>query len=224
MVSPDITRNELAAMIDHAILRPDTSRADLDSGCRMAATYEVACACVRPCDVSEARILLEGSGVGVGTVIGFPHGSLVGEVKVLEAAQAVEDGAEELDMVLNIGWLRGGELTAVKHEIADVVAVAEGRIVKVILECCYLNRDEMATGCKIAEEGGAHFVKTSTGFGPAGATLDDVRFLRSQVGKRLGVKAAGGIRTLNDTLEMVRAGASRIGTSSTEAILTALLE
>lgn len=212
-------RDALAGMIDHAELRPDGVGADLRAACEVARRYGVASLCVRPCDVAAAREMLAG-GIAVGTVVGFPHGSAATTVKVFEARRAIADGATELDMVVNIGRLRDDDVDYVRDEIAAVVEAAEGRIVKVILECCYLDRNRIAAGCRAAIEAGAGFVKTSTGFGRSGARVRDVRFLRRQVGQSLGVKAAGGIRTLADALRMIRAGASRIGTSHTHNILT----
>ncbi len=209
-------------MIDHAVLAPQAGLAELSAGCELAAGCGAASLCVRPCDVADAARQLAGSGVAVGTVIGFPHGAVHTSTKVAEARQAIADGANELDMVVNIGWLRDGRSADVRDEIAAVVAAADGRIVKVILECCYLDREQMAAGCAAVVDAGAQFVKTSTGFGSSGATADDVRFLRSQVGQEMGVKASGGIRTLADALAMVDAGADRLGTSRTEAILAEL--
>jgi len=214
-----MSKKRLAGMIDHAVLRPDATADDVRSACRMAGRLGVACLIVRPCDVWAARQLLGAGDVAVGSVVSFPHGAADSGVKAAEAAAAVRHGADELDMVINIGRLKDGRLDRVRDDIAAVVEAAEGRTVKVILECCYLSRDEMAAGCHAAQAAGADFVKTSTGFGTSGARAEDVRFLRSQVGRTLGVKAAGGIRTLADALAMIEAGADRIGTSSTEAIL-----
>ena len=215
----DLSREQLAAMIDHAVLQPDATTADLLAGCKLARRLGAATMFVRPCDVAAAAEMLAGGGTALGTVIGFPHGSTHPRVKLAEANQAVADGADELDMVANIARLREGDQRYVRDEIASVVSAGGGRIVKVILECCYLDHGQMAVACRAAEEAGANFVKTSTGFAPGGATDQDVRFLREQVGDRLGVKASGGIRTLADALAMIAAGASRIGTSSTEQIL-----
>ena len=217
-----LSRDRLARMIDHAVLGPDATRADLEAACELVRRHSVACLCVRPCDVAEAANALTGSGVAVGTVIGFPHGTAQSEVKVVEAVRAVAEGADELDMVVNVGRLRDGDIDYVREEIASVVRQAAGRTVKVILECCYLNREQMALGCQAAKDARAQFVKTSTGFGPKGARVADVRFLRKQAGDDLRVKAAGGIRTLSDALAMIHAGADRIGTSSTETILAEL--
>jgi len=212
---------QLAAMIDHAVLRPDASQDDLRTASELVTKHRVGCLCVRGCDVAAAKRLLAGSGVRLGTVIAFPHGTSSPAAKVAEAQRAVGDGADELDMVLNIGRLRDGDTAYVQDEIAAVVAAAPGRCVKVILECGYLDEQQMAKACRAAVAAGARFVKTSTGFGPRGATVEDVRLLRRHVGSDCGVKAAGGIRTLDDALAMIAAGADRIGTSSTEAILGA---
>ena len=214
-----ISRDELARMIDHAVLKPDATADDVRVACEIAARCGVGSLFVRPCDVVRAVELLRGSDVPVGTVIGFPHGTAHSSVKAAEARQGIADGADELDMVVNIARLKDGEYEYVRDEIAGVVTAGGGRIVKVILECCYLDRDQMALGCRAAEAARANFVKTSTGFGEYGARVEDVRFLRSQVGDRLGVKAAGGIRTLTDALAMIHAGATRIGTSGTQQIL-----
>lgn len=222
MNCPQPTRDELAAMIDHAILRPDATLADLAAACDLARRVRVACLCVRGSDVSEVSRRLLGTGVLIGTVIGFPHGCSSTAGKVSEAHRAVQDGAEELDMVLNISRLRSGQVAYVQDGIAAVVTAAQGKCVKVILECCYLTTDQKVAASRAAIAAGANFVKTSTGFGPGGATVEDVKFLRAQVGDRAGVKAAGGIRTLADALSMIAAGANRIGTSSTETILAEL--
>ena len=224
-MSPDnLSRRELARMIDHAFLRPEATRRDLQTACDLVGKYRVGGLCVRPCDVAEAAALLKAAATKAGTVVGFPHGSAVTSIKAAEAARAIADGAAELDMVVNIGRLIAGDTDFVRADIAAVVAAAAGRTVKVILECCYLSRDQMAAGCDAALAAGAHFVKTSTGTGPSGAKVEDVRFLRSRVGDAAGVKAAGGIRTLADALAMIEAGANRIGTSSTAAMLDAMTE
>ena len=217
-----LTRGELAAMIDHAFLRPEATRADLAAACELVKDYHVGCLCARPSDIAEAAGLLSGTQANVATAIGFPYGSTTTSTKAAEAATAIRDGADELDMVVNIGRLIGGDTDFVRADIVAVVAAAEARTVKVILECCYLNHEQMAAGCEAALAAGAHFVKTSTGTGPSGAKVEDVRFLRSCVGDSAGVKAAGGIRTLADALAMIQAGANRIGTSSTKTILEAL--
>ncbi|MDP7637358.1 MAG: deoxyribose-phosphate aldolase [Phycisphaerae bacterium] len=222
METQNITRESLAAIIDHAVLSPAATLCDLRDGCELAARYHVASVCVRSCDVAPATEFLAGAPVAVGAVIGFPHGGSDSSVKAAEAVRAVDEGAGELDMVINISHLREQRIDEVRSDIAAVVRPAAGRPVKVILECCYLDQAQMAAGCRAAAEAGAAFVKTSTGFGPSGATVEDVRFLRRQVGNRLGVKAAGGIATLVDALAMIRVGASRIGTSKTNSILKEL--
>jgi len=216
------SRDQLASMIDHAVLSPEATIDDLIAGCELVRRLDVGCVCVRPCDVADVAARLSDTSVAVGTVVGFPHGSAVTAVKAAEARQAIADGADELDMVLNIGALRSGRIDYVRDDIAAVVAVAGGKIVKVILECCYLDRDQKMAACEAAVEAGASFVKTSTGTAPGGATVEDVALLRSQVPDNVGVKAAGGIRTLADALAMIEAGATRIGASATESILAEL--
>jgi deoxyribose-phosphate aldolase len=175
---------------------------------------------VRPADVRLAAGRLGGTGVAVGTVVGFPHGAHLTATKVHEARCALDDGASELDMVINIGWLRSGEDERVRDDIAAVVEVAAGRaIVKVILENAYLSKDEIVRGCLAAEATGADYVKTSTGFAPSGATLDDLRLMRATVSPRMKVKAAGGVRTLDALLEVMSVGADRCGATRTAEML-----
>jgi len=218
--SQTITVEELAKVIDHAILRPEFTDADVIAGCELAQRYHVASVCVRPCDVALAAKLLSGTDVAVGTVIGFPHGSSTTVVKAAEARQALADGATELDMVLNIGALRSGRFDYVRDDIKAVVDAAQGRAhVKVILENAYLTTEEKVTACKLAEAAGVDFVKTSTGFAPTGVTVDDIKLMRVTVGPRVGVKAAHGIRTLDAILEIIDAGATRVGAQATATIL-----
>lgn len=209
-------------MIDHAILAPATTPAQVRQGCELAVRLGVACVCVRPSDVAQAVRLLAGSRVGVCTVIGFPHGSTTPAAKLAEAREALAAGASELDMVINIGRLIAGEHGYVRDEIAAIVQAAAGRVVKVILECGCLQRPQMQAACGAALEAGAAFAKTSTGFGPRGATVEDVQFLHEQVRGRAGVKASGGIHTAQQALAMIAAGASRLGLSRTEEILSQL--
>lgn len=216
------TAAELAKTIDHAVLAPAATLADLEAGCETARRYNVASLCVRPADVARTAELLAGSDVLVSTVIGFPHGANLPRTKAFEAAAAVEDGAEELDMVLNIGRLVSGDLAAVEADITAVVQAAAGRCVKVILECALLSDEQKRQGCLAAVRGGAHYVKTSTGFASHGATVDDVALMRQVVGPDIGVKASGGIRSLDDAIAMISAGATRLGTSSTAAIVDAI--
>jgi deoxyribose-phosphate aldolase len=213
---------QVAKMIDHSLLRPELTRADVAAGCELAARYDVASVCVKPCDVSFAVARLAGTDVAVGTVAGFPHGAHATRIKVAETVAALDDGAAEIDVVLNIGRLREGRDGEVHDDLAAVVAAAGGALVKVILENAYLTDDEKRRACGLAEAAGAGFVKTSTGFAPGGATLDDVRLMRAAVSPHIGVKAAGGVRTLDVLLSMVEAGATRFGATTTAAMLDEL--
>jgi deoxyribose-phosphate aldolase len=214
---------QVAKTIDHSLLRPELGTDEVKAGCELAREYDVASVCVKPCDVKLAAELLAGSDVKVSTVIGFPHGSSTSAVKAFEAERAIKDGAEELDMVLNIGRLRSGTVDEVRTDIQAVVEVAAGRaLVKVILENAYLDQAQKVLGCRLAEEAGADFVKTSTGFAPSGATLDDLRLMRRTVSPGIGVKAAGGIRTLDALIDALNAGATRIGATATKTILEEL--
>jgi deoxyribose-phosphate aldolase len=210
-------------MIDHAVLAPDATRDDVLAGCELAAELETASICIHPRWVETAVKALKGSPVIVGTVAGFPLGATTSEVKSYEARQAVSRGADEIDMVLAITSLKSGEYDAVLSDIAAVVGSAyaanlEEPKVKVILETCYLTEAEICTAVALAVEAGADLVKTSTGLGPEGATVENVRLLRECAPDSVGVKAAGGIRTVEDCAAMIDAGATRIGTSSTAKI------
>lgn len=207
---------DIARYIDHTNLKPYASREDIIKLCEEAKEYNFYAVCVNPYRVKLAKQQLEGSDIKVATVIGFPLGATPTEVKVFEARKALEDGADELDMVINIGALKDGDYEYVKNDIAEVVKVAHerGAEVKVIIETCYLTEEEKIKACELAKEAGADFVKTSTGFGTGGATVEDVRLMREIVGPSMGVKAAGGIRTREQALTMIEAGATRIGTSS----------
>lgn len=209
------------AYIDHTLLKPEATGAQIEALCREAAEYRFASVCVNPVHVAPARRLLEDSTVAVCTVIGFPLGATETDVKVYEAARAVESGADELDMVIPIGALKAGDHEAVRRDIAAVVEAAQGRLVKVIFECCLLSDEEKRIACRLSRDAGARFVKTSTGFSTGGATLSDVRLMREEVAEDLGVKAAGGIRTYEDAIAMLRAGATRIGTSAGVQIVLA---
>lgn len=210
---------DVAAMIDHAILRPESTLVDVDVSLAEAASCAVFSVCVRPRDVRHAVAELAGTGVEVGTVIGFPHGSTSTEAKVAESLAAIEHGAAELDMVLQIGRLRGGRVADVEADIAAVVGAAASTPVKVILETAVLTLDQVVAGCQAAERAGAAFVKTSTGFAGRGASEEDVRVMRQAVGPQMQVKASGGIRDLDTLLRMWHLGATRIGTSATASIL-----
>jgi deoxyribose-phosphate aldolase len=216
----DVTYERVAKTIDHSLLRPELTLAEVAEGCELAARYDVASACVRPADVPLAAAILAGSNVAVGTVIGFPHGSHATATKVFEVGQALDDGATELDMVINIGWLRSGEDRQVEADIRAVVEAAGGRaLIKVILENAYLTKEEIVRGSKATEAAGADFVKTSTGFAPSGATLEDLRLMRATVSPKVRVKAAGGIRTLDALLEVMSIGVDRCGATRTAEML-----
>jgi deoxyribose-phosphate aldolase len=215
-----LTYEQVAKTLDHSLLRPELTQDEMRAGCEIALEYDVASVCISPASVPLAARILQGSDVHVGTVIGFPHGYAAPGVKALEARQAMNDGATELDMVLNIGWLRSGLDEQVRGDILAVVTEARGKaLVKVILENAYLTDDEKRRGCRIIEAAGADFVKTSTGFAPTGATLDDLRLMRASVSPRVQVKAAGGVRTLDAVIDVLNAGATRIGATASKAIL-----
>lgn len=216
-----LTPGQLAEVIDHALLRPDLTPEQVATGVAEAAACQVASVCVRPSDVADVARLLRGHHTKVGTVIGFPHGTTSTAAKVAEARAALQDGAVELDMVLNIGRLRGGDLAAVVDDIAAVVAVAHsgGALVKVILETALLDDTQKVDGCRAAQQAGADYVKTSTGFASGGATVADVALLRETVGETMGVKASGGIADLATAQALLAAGANRLGTSQSVALL-----
>jgi len=210
----------LARMIDHTELKPTATPDRIRELCAEAVKFGFGAVCVNSCYVQLASSTLSGSQVAVCSVVGFPLGAMSSEAKAYEARTAVKDGATEIDMVLNVGLLKAGRIDDVRRDIEAVVQATGDDIVKVILETGYLTTDEIVEACRAAERAGAHFVKTSTGFGPRGATVEDVRLMRSVVGDRLGVKAAGGIRTLEDALAMIDAGANRIGASRGITILS----
>jgi deoxyribose-phosphate aldolase len=208
-------RDGLAALIDHTLLKPDATRAEIETLCREAAQFCFASVCVNPNWVPVCRELLQGSGVKVCTVVGFPLGAHAPDVKAYEARRAVEQGAEEVDMVINIGALKSRDHALVEQDIRGVVqSVGRDTIVKVILETSLLNRDEKVMGASLAKAAGADFVKTSTGFAGGGATVEDVALLRETVGPDIGIKASGGVRTQEDARAMIAAGATRIGASA----------
>ncbi|WP_404443066.1 deoxyribose-phosphate aldolase [Microbacterium marinum] len=213
------TERELAATIDHAILKPELTRADVDAELDIAAEWGVFSVCVRPSDIAYAVSRLAGTGVVVGTVIGFPHGTTSTAAKVAETRQALADGAAEVDMVVNIGALRSGFDDVVADDIRAVVEAASGHIVKVILETALLDDEQIERGSRLTEQGGADFVKTSTGFAGGGATIPHVSLMRATVGEGVQVKASGGVRSYADALAMLEAGATRLGTSGSAVIL-----
>lgn len=223
-VRPAWTREALAARIDHTLLRPEATPGDIDRLCEEALRYGCAAVCVNPVYVARAVARLAGTPVKVATVVGFPLGASLTATKVAEATLALGQGAREIDMVLPIGLLKAGEIHAVRADLQAVVAVchAAGALCKVILETALLTAEEKVLAARLAVEAGADFVKTSTGFGPGGATVEDVALLRRAVGPSIGVKAAGGIRTAEQAIAMLEAGADRLGTSATVAILEAL--
>lgn len=217
----NISYDQLAKVIDHSLLRPELTTQEVIEGCQLAARYHVATVCVKPCHVRLAAELLKGSDVMVSTVVGFPHGSNTTEIKVMEAQKAMDDGAVELDMVLNIGELRSGNSEYVYQDIKAVcdAAHARGVKVKVILENAYLTDEQKVLGCQLAEKAGADWVKTSTGFAPSGATLEDLRLMRRSVSEKVQIKAAGGVRTLDALLAVIEAGVTRCGATATAKIL-----
>lgn len=211
--------DDIAARIDHTLLRPDATGEEIRNLCREAREYGFAAVCVNPVWVNLCRRLLQGTSVMVASVIGFPLGAIPARAKAEEAARAVVEGADELDMVMNIGFLKSGRDAEVEEEIRGVVQAAEGRTVKVIIEAALLTDEEKVKACELARRAGGHFVKTSTGFSKGGATERDVVLMRRVVGESMGVKASGGIKTGTDARKMIRAGASRIGASAGVAIV-----
>ena len=216
-----MTPKQVAALIDHTLLRPDATPVDILKVCAEAKAHGFASVCVNSCWVPVVARELAGTPVKVCSVIGFPLGAMLTSAKVAETAAAVAAGASEIDMVQNVGWLRAGALDAVRADIAAVVreAARGSAIVKVILETSLLTHDQKVTACRLAQEAGAAFVKTSTGFGSGGATVEDVALMRATVGPTMGVKASGGIRTLADVERMAAAGATRIGASAGVSIV-----
>lgn len=216
-----LTPHDIAKMLDHSTLQPFLTDEDIRKGCELALRYDTASVCARPCDMPLVASLLRGSDVKVCTVIGFPHGTHRTAIKVAEAKQALADGCTELDMVINIGKLLGGDEDYVRDEIRQIVQVAHeaGALVKVILETCYLTDAQKVTACHLSEEAGADFVKTSTGYGTKGCTIQDLRLMRRSVSERVQVKGSGGIRDLDTVLSARAVGATRCGVSATAAIM-----
>lgn len=206
--------NEMAPFIDHTNLKPDANSADIEKLCAEARQYCFYSVCINPCWVPLAARALKGSTVKVCTVCGFPLGTNATETKSNEASMAVEQGAAEVDMVLSIGALKSQDLKTVRQDISSVVKASSGALVKVIIETCLLNDEEKMLACLIAKSAGAHYVKTSTGFSTGGATAADIALMRLTVGPQMGVKASGGVHSLEEANQMILAGASRIGTSS----------
>lgn len=215
-----ITKEYLASIIDHTILKAETTPEDVKKICFEALENKFASVCVNSCYTKLVSELLKGSEVKVCTVVGFPLGAMSSEGKALETKQAIADGAQEIDMVINIGMLKAAEYDYIKKDIESVVNAARGNaIVKVIIEACLLTDEEKVKVCKLSKEAGADFVKTSTGFSKWGAKIEDIKLMRETVGKDMGVKASGGVHGYEDAIKMVEAGASRIGASSSLKII-----
>jgi deoxyribose-phosphate aldolase len=211
--------SEIGSIIDHTILKAEALESDVRKVCEEALKYKFASVCINPSNVPLVASLLKGSSVKVCTVIGFPLGANTMEVKAFETKDAIEKGAEEVDMVINIGKLKAGDYDYVKKDIEAVVTAAKGKaLTKVIIETCLLTHEEKTIACKLAKEAGADFVKTSTGFSKGGATPEDIKLMRSVVGPHMGVKASGGVRNTKDAEAVIEAGASRIGASASIAI------
>ena len=205
--------NSLSSLIDHTNLRPDALHSDIEILCKEAIQYKFASVCINPVYVSYAKSILKDENPKVCSVVGFPLGADSEEMKYAEARFLIFQGVDEIDMVMNIAFLKERKLDLVKNETKKVVEAADGNCVKVIIETSLLNQDEKALACNIVMESGAAFVKTSTGFSSSGATLEDVRLIKKVVGDRVGIKASGGIKTKNEALKLIEAGSTRIGTS-----------
>ena len=219
-----VTYEEIASMIDHSLLNPSLTDSEIIEGCGIAKEYGVASVCCRPSDVILAKKCLDGSDVLVTTVIGFPHGSTTTRSKVFESGEAISDGAVELDVVINIGKLRSAEFDYVKKDLEAVIKFCHDKntVVKVIFENCYLDTEQKIAACKICNDIGADYVKTSTGYGTSGATDEDLRLMRKYCSPGIRLKAAGGIRTLERAIEIRMLGCSRFGATATKGILEKL--
>ena len=214
-----MNKKDLARMIDHTILKADATEMEVEKLCTEALEYNFASVCINTSMVEKAANMLKGSDVKVCTVIGFPLGATTTEVKAFETEDVIKKGATEVDMVINIGKLKEGNIEYVKKDIEAVVNAAKGKaLTKVIIETCLLTDEEKVTACKLSKEAGADFVKTSTGFSTGGATASDIKLMRETVGPDLGVKASGGVRSLEDAMAMIENGATRIGASASIAI------
>ncbi len=215
------TLEQVAKTIDHSILKPDFTYADVEAGAALALKFNTASYCIRPMDVAVAAKALSGSAVNVCTVIGFPHGSSTSAVKAYETADAIKNGAVEIDMVINVSALLSGDYEFVEQDIRGVVEVAHpaGASVKVIFETAFLNDEQIVKACELTERAGADYVKTSTGFASEGATLNNVKLMKATVGDRLKVKSSGGVRTLDQLIDYMDAGVTRSGCSATAQVL-----
>ncbi|KUO51613.1 MAG: 2-deoxyribose-5-phosphate aldolase [Desulfitibacter sp. BRH_c19] len=216
-----LNAKEIAKMIDYPMLKPEMTDEEVIEGCKIANEYSVATVCVRPYDVATCKKILENSEVLISAVIGFPHGNSTTAAKLYEAIKAMEDGAVELDIVMPIGKIRSGDWDYVKEDVRTVTEACHERnvLVKIIFENAYLTNEEIAKCCKLCEELKVDFVKTSTGFAGTGATLEHIKLMRESCGPQVAIKASGGIRTLEQVLELYKAGATRIGTSATQKIM-----
>ena len=219
MSSPELTKAQMAKYIDHTVLKPDAALEAIDRLCSEAKQHGFAAVCVNSCHVARCARALKGTEVLVCSVVGFPLGAMQTEAKAFEAQKAVSDGAAEIDMVLNIGLFKSGEVEAARADIAAVKTSCGQAHLKVIIETCLLSDEEKMMACRIAKEAGADFVKTSTGFAGGGATVEDIALMRRTVGPELGVKASGGVGSWADAVAMIEAGATRIGASAGIAIL-----
>lgn len=217
-----LNRETIARSIDHTLLRSDATHGDIENLCKEALDFGFHSVCISPFFVKIAQEALKDSEVQLTTVIGFPLGSTLTDVKVFEAMNVALLGADELDIVINIGALKSGDWKTVRKDLSDVIMATRGFIHKAIIETCYLNEDEKKKAVVTALDAGSEFIKTSTGFGPKGAEIEDVRLIKSLVGDRAGIKAAGGIRTLKQVVDFIEAGATRIGTSSGVGIMKEL--
>lgn len=228
LIIQSLTTEKLAKVFDHAILRPDQTTEDVIKGCEVAKKYNLASVCVKPCDVAQASELLAGTDVMVGTVISFPHGNSSTAAKVAESLQALQDGAIELDVVLNIGHLKSGLYQQVEQELTEIISQSKAKnsqvSFKIIFETAYLTNDEIVKACEISQKAGAHFVKTSTGFASAGATYEHIELMRASVPQEMEVKASGGIKTLEQVLKFLELGSTRIGSSSSDQIVDAFVK
>lgn len=213
-------KKTLASYIDHTILKADAQIKDVEKLCAEAAEFEFASVCVNAANTKQAAELLKDSIVKVCTVVGFPLGATLPQVKAFEAEEAIKDGATEIDMVINVGALKSGQLDIVENDIKAVVAACKNKaLLKVILETCLLTNEEKIIACELAKNAGADFVKTSTGFSTGGANVEDIMLMRRTVGPTMGVKASGGVRDLETSLKMIEAGATRIGASASVNIV-----
>jgi deoxyribose-phosphate aldolase len=219
-----LNRETIAGAIDHTLLSSDATYGDIDNLCKEALDFGFHSVCINPSFVKRSKDLLNDSAVKVTTVIGFPLGADLTDVKVYEAMNGALLGADELDIVINISALKSGDWKTVRKDLSDVIMATRGLIHKAIIETCYLNEDEKKKAVMIALDAGAEFIKTSTGFGPKGAEREDVRLIKSLVGDGAGIKAAGGIRTLKQVVDFIEAGATRIGTSSGVGIMREIQE